>query len=118
MTTIKKRQVKPLTPDEILKQKNDYIHPDIIAAVNNLLIKEYDGSYTKILMKEIEKEFKRINISSGEKKINVSEAHKLNYFDFEKVFENKGWDVDYEQTCQSETYFEPYYTFSKKKRKD
>lgn len=106
----KTKVVKPLSPDEITKNKKNYIHPDIIDIVNKLLSERYTtGSSVTIKQKEISELFFAKN-----PEIPSDEAYKNHMFDFEDAYRNEGWSVSFDSPCYNEN-FDSFFKFTKKK---
>jgi len=98
-------KAKPISPDEINIELPDFV----IEAVNSLIKKKYRGGEFSFTAKEV--------IAEGRKSV-YPEAKKDWYgekwMDFEKVFEEYGWDVTYEAPSYGDSDFESYYKFRKK----
>lgn len=98
-------KVKPLSPEEIVYDIPDFV----IEAVNTLLKKNYRGKSCTIKAKDI--------ISEGQKsgKANTNKDwYKEKWMDFENIYREQGWAVEYEQPCYGDSNFDAFYTFTKK----
>ena len=102
---------KPLTPNEALAEKKNYIHPKMIEAVNFLIVKNFTGGSFNIKQKEVVNKFLELTASEG---ITKDEVFNSKWLDFEKVFEEVGWKVSYDKPAYCETY-EPSFNFKPKR---
>lgn len=92
--------IKALSPNEILDHRITVFPPEMIKAVNNLLMKEFNGSSATILSKDIVAEF--MKLTNGE--YAQSEIFKNKWLDFETIFQKSGWKVDYDGPGYNESY--------------
>lgn len=106
------KQIKPLSPKEIIDGLDKIIPEFIIQAVNNLLKKEYRGGHVTIKAKDIIKE--SLSLYSGDDKMTADKIYKEKWMDFETLFEKHGWDVTYDGPAYNETY-DAFYKFAPKK---
>lgn len=91
--------VKPFTPDEARAAKKLVIPDEIIQVVNELLVRELNGSYAKMYEEEIVAEvLKRMPHLTRE------DVFKNKYLDFEPLFRERGWDVKYDSPGFNESY--------------
>ena len=83
-------QVKPITPEEAKKCREDYIPAEIIEVTNEFICKHLSNGRARFTQDELVTEIlKRMpNLSSQD-----LFYHK--YLDFEPLFEEAGWDVSY-----------------------
>lgn len=104
--------VKAWTPEEVRAQKVNFIPPEIIEAVNELLAEKYNGTSASMFMEDIivlAKRKMKLNHSAGAD----SDFCEKGWMDFEPIFENAGWHCE----CDSPGYNESYRTHFKFKRK-
>ena len=105
--------VEAWSPDEVRAQKINFIPPEMIEAVNELLTKGWGGYSSHITISELKAlaaHKMRVNNSSNLGK-NFS---KEGWYDFEPIFEDQGWKV----VCDSPGYCESgetNWTFTRKK---
>lgn len=114
-----KKIVLPITPDDAYERKIESIDPEMIQAVNELIIANMD-TYKTATIKQgelIEKYFSLKNIDGDNKKSKEKILHKRHQLDFEDIYKKAGWDVGYHKSDYTENWYEPYFTF-KKRRKD
>lgn len=102
--------MKPITPDEVTSQKSKLIPEYVIKCFNELIAKNWNGYSSTVLQKEIVSEI--CNAGSVPKQF-VFDQH---YLDVEPIFEDAGWDVEYDKPGFCETY-EAKFIFTKKKNK-
>ncbi len=103
--------VEAITPDEVLKNRPKYIHPDIIRIVNEILSQKFIGIGSEVSIKR-----KTIEIAflSRNPDFERSKLYDDKHMDFEDVFRKAGWKVSYHSPCRDES-FEEHYNFSMKK---
>ena len=100
--------VKPFTPDEARNNKKHIIPDEVIQVVNELLVRELNGSYASLYEDEIVAEvLKRMPHLTRES------VFKNKYLDFEPLFREQGWDVKYDSPGYDES-FRAYFTFTVK----
>lgn len=98
--------VKPITPEEakksIIKSFPDYI----IESVNELIVENRRGVGSITILRE--DVIKRI-----QSKKDVSRGYLFDnkFLDFEEIYKDQGWHVNYDQPCQGED-FKAYYQFT------
>jgi len=99
--------MKAITPNEVLENRERYIHPDIIKVVNEILSQRFiRNSVCKITVKEIWEKFHILN-PEFDKKLLFKEKH----MDFEDVYRKSGWVVQYDGPAYNETY-DAFFKFS------
>lgn len=103
-----KKEIKPITPSEIIENLEEILPPVVIQAVNYLLTKEYRGGEAKILQDEIITEIIRLDGSYTRDQI-FSEK----MLDFEEIYRKNGWSVLYDKPAYNET-FAANFIFKKK----
>lgn len=102
------KKVKPISPEEIKKNKIDFLPSEVIEVVNGILGRKYNGGYETIIDQEevisglISKGFQREDIFSK------------NMLDFEQAFRNEGWAVDFSKPAYNDTY-KPHWVFKVKR---
>jgi len=98
---------KPLSPDEV------YDNPDVpdfvIEAVNKLLKQQFRNGSCTLKQDEITDEIIKI----APEGVTKTELYKKHYMDFEIVYRNAGWKVEYDKPAFNESY-EAKFTFSRK----
>jgi hypothetical protein len=102
------KEVKPITPSEIIENLKEIIPPVVIQAVNNLLAKNYRGDWTVIFQDDIISEIIRLDGSYTRNQIFDEKM-----LDFEELYRKNGWSVEYDKPAYSEDYA-PKFTFQKK----
>lgn len=101
-------RARPIPPEEIPVEK--VVPNEVIEAFNELMAETgYDNSRTiTIRQNEV---VARI-VSKG---IDKDSIFKNKWLDVEDIYRNAGWKVRYESAAYNDTYFVPYFTFSRKK---
>ena len=105
----KEKDIKPISPNDIMDNLSDIIPNVVIEAVNNLLKKEYRGDGVSIKQDKIINEIIRLDNS-----LTRDFIFKYKYMDFESLYRKNGWDVEYDKPGYNENY-DAYFTFSKHK---
>ncbi len=93
------KEIKPISPSEIINNLGKIIPPIVIQAVNNLLTKNYRGSQVTILQDDIVNEI--ISLDSAYTK---DEIYGNKMLDFEEIYRKNGWSVEYDKPGYNETY--------------
>ena len=105
-------QSKPITPEKVQEKFLINIPDIIIDVVNDLIVKNWDPSSKEAVVEQEE------IVSTVLKKtstIRRDEIFNRNWLDFEDLYRQNGWDVEYDKPAYCETY-EPTFTFKKKKK--
>lgn len=109
-TPSKVKKMKPISPKEVIDDKINNIHPDIIGIVNNFLSQRYNGGYSVVITQdEIIDAFLKKNRGFGRQRI-FDEHH----LDFESIYDKQGWNVEYDKPGWDENY-SPKFIFKIKK---
>ena len=93
------KEVKPISPSEILVNLDKIIPPVVIQTVNNLLMKYYRGGSLTILQDEIIKEIKNLDGT-----ITKDQIYNNKWLDFEELYRQSGWSVEYDKPGYNESY--------------
>lgn len=101
--------MKPITPDEVVTQKNQLIPKYVIECFNELIALSWDGHSSTIFQNEI---VSKICRTSGISRDFLFAQH---YLDVESLFREAGWDVEYDKPGFNETY-EAKFIFRKKRK--
>lgn len=101
-------QVKPITPEEAKKCREDYIPAEVIEVTNELICKYLSNRRARFTQDELVSEIlKRMpNLSSQD-----LFYHK--YLDFEPLFEEAGWNVEYHKPSYGDN-FAAFFIFEAK----
>jgi hypothetical protein len=102
------KEIKPISPGEIIENLEIIIPPVVIQAVNNLLAKKYRGDRTVIFQDDIISEIIKLDGSYTRKQIFDEKM-----LDFEELYRKNGWSVEYDKPAYSENYA-PKFIFQKK----
>lgn len=101
--------IKPFTPDEAKGGKVTTLPPEVIEVFNHLLAERY-SSHIEISQPEVVG-----LILSKMPNVKRQEIFDKNWLDVEEVYDQYGWDVDYDKPGYNETY-EATWTFTKKRK--
>lgn len=108
-----KRKVKPLSPDEAAKEARADIPDFVIEAVNNLLKKHLTSGYATLRQDEVIAEILRLS----NQELTRQQIFDNKWLDFEPIFEEEGWVVEYDKPGYNETY-EPTFDFKDKRKRN
>ena len=97
---------KPLSPAEVEKRAIAEIPEEIIETINNMLIKNVRNGRCTLLQKDILREIK------GMHNIDSTKIFENGWLDFEPIYRDVGWDVEYDKPVYNEDY-EAKFIFTK-----
>jgi len=106
-------KASPITPEEAQGLKNMDIPSEMIEAVNHLIIKNWKGTHASFKQKDLLKEYLSRVKDPKEAK---SKVYDYNHFDFEDLYRQIGWKVNYESPCYGDSDFDAYFEFEKKSK--
>lgn len=108
-------ELKPFTPADAEKAKKHHMHPIMIDAVNELLGENYNkAGRVKIYQEDvIQRALQLFKERIGGSAITEQNIYDYGWLDFEDIFRNAGWNVQYDRPAYYETY-KAYYMFTKK----
>lgn len=96
--------MKPIRPDEVASAKVKYLPPEVIKAINDLIIKHWNGKNATIKQNELVDEMcKNFNKRYPEDKYVRQDIFNEKYLEFEDAFRTVGWDVKYDRSDYTET---------------
>lgn len=90
--------VTPIRPDEIIDDLINIIPSVVIESVNNLLKGKYRGESVSIKQDDI------LNEIVANSKLTRNEIFEKKYLDFEKLYSDNGWKVEYDKPAYCENY--------------
>ena len=97
--------VKPLSPEDV-----NYNIPDfVIETVNQIIKNKYRGNEFTFKAKELIYLALSTGVSGSNK-----DWYAEKWMDFENIYREMGWDVEYVSPSYGENGFDPYYRFSPK----
>lgn len=105
--------MKILTPDEVEKERGNYIPDYVFDAFNNLLIRNYSLNY-EIQITQEEAIIEILKLSDNEDLTKQDIFHK-HWLDIEPFYEKFGWIVSYYKPAIDER-FKPYFIFKPKNK--
>jgi hypothetical protein len=101
------RKVVPIKASEAQGKLNKSIPDEVIEAFNELIIKNLSGGSATVHQDEVV----RLIVKKGIKRADIFENH---WLDVENLFQENGWEVDYDKPGYNESY-EAYFVFEVKK---
>lgn len=95
-------QLKPFSPSEVLATKISNIPDFVIDAVNELLIEKIDARGKRAIIKQDDV----IDKLAGRMPMGLSrnDVFSNNWLDFEPLFRENGWKVEYDKPGYDESY--------------
>ncbi len=99
--------IEPISPSDVKKFIPDFI----IETVNKLIVEKWDGDKAIILQDDI-----MDIVSSDDPDIDKPsrvEVFAKGWLDFEPIYREKGWDVEYDKPGYNE-FYKAYFIFKKK----
>ncbi len=103
--------ITPISPDEIMDNLDKIIPQYVILSVNDLLKQRFrDTGGVKMTVNEV--------VAKIQSRHNISKQSLLDnkYLDFEPLYRDNGWVVEFEKPDRDQS-FDSYYYFTKKKVK-
>ena len=102
-----KRQVKPITPAQVVQKKGRIFPSQVFEAFNELIARECDDGYCKITQDDVV----ALMVKKGLKKKDIFIN---NWLDVEGAYRAAGWRVEYDKPGFNEAY-DAYFEFTKKR---
>lgn len=106
-------KVKPITPDEILDAKEASIPDEMFEAINELIVKNWNGSESRFRQNDIIELFLS-KIGENNIQANREKIFDNHWLDFEDIYRKLGWKIYYDKPAYNEDY-PATFEFSKKK---
>jgi hypothetical protein len=106
--------VEAWSPEEVRAQKINFLPPEVVEAVNELLAKNWSGYSATVMISEMKALASQKMRTNGSPNLG-KDFNKEGWYDFEPIFEDKGWKV----MCDSPGYNESgetHWVFTKKGR--
>lgn len=100
--------MKALSPAEVKKQQVADIPDFVIEAVNQMLLKKFDGRKAIIRQPDLVK-----LICDNNQSVSEQDLYDNKWLDFESIFQKSGWKVKYDKPGYGEDY-DAYFEFVKK----
>lgn len=108
-------EIKPFSPEDALESKIASIPQQVIQAVNEFLALRYNPDDGSVIIKQdeiIQRVIELMNVTSA-KNITSSVIFDNHWMDFEPLFRQAGWKVEYDKPGYSETY-QAFFSFTRK----
>lgn len=102
---------KPITPDEVTKQKSEALPDQVIEAFNELIAQQWDGRKASFKQHDV------VNLIVSKMEVRRGEVFDKHWLDIEEVYKEAGWVVDYDQPGWADAQYEPIFTFTKPEKK-
>lgn len=99
--------IEPIRPSDV----NITIPDFVIVIVNEFIKKEWDGEEARILQKDIVNEI--VARYTGMEDITSQTIYRNHWLDFEGLYREAGWKVEYDKPAFNE-FYEPIFVFKKK----
>ena len=101
--------IEPITPDEIGAAKANTFPDFVIESVNALIAANYTNGRANFTQKAVISEM--LERAGG--KLKRTEIFEKGYLNFEEIYRDRGWKVEYDKPAYYETY-DANFTFRKK----
>lgn len=98
--------VKPITPAEIPSFKKGIIPDAVFEVFNELIAKNYSNGSARVTQSDVVNKLATRGISG-------SQIYAEKYLDIEEIYEQNGWDVEYDKPGYNESYG-AFYVFTAK----
>lgn len=114
-------KIKPILPDEVVSKKLEIFPDNMLESVNELIAKHWDGYSAHFKQKELEDLYlEKCKSKSTDVNFKIEKARQEMYdnhwMDFEDIYRNSGWKVEYDKPGYNESY-EATFEFKRKKEK-
>lgn len=96
-------RVKPISPQEVAETKLAVIPNEVIQVVNALIAESFVNGRATVLQKDIVEGL----LAAGLKR---NEIFKRHWLDFEAIYQDAGWKVEYDKPAYNESY-DAYFKF-------
>lgn len=104
--------ITPITPEEAKKSLLTKIEPEMIQAVNELIVENLKGRSSQFKQQEIEDKYLKIKNLHGEYgREEMRRVYEKGLMDIEGLFEKYGWNVEYNKPGYNES-GNCYFTFT------
>lgn len=101
-------RVKPIRPEDVANEKLKVFPDEVFLSVNEMIAQNYRSGYATILQKDLV----HLMVKKGLKSADI---YKNGWLDFEDVYRQEGWKVEYDKPGYNESY-EPSFKFSRKRQ--
>lgn len=101
--------IEPITPDDIGAAKANIFPDFVIESVNALIAANYTNGRANFTQKDVISEM--MQRANGD--IKRTEIFENGYLNFEEIYRDRGWKVEYDKPAYYETY-DANFTFTRK----
>jgi hypothetical protein len=102
--------IQPISPDDVSKQKLQYLPEEVILAVNEAIAECWNGVESTIKQKNL---IDKILLKMPE--LSRQEVFDKHYLEIEDIYREAGWKVRYDKPGYNESY-DAYFEFSKERK--
>ena len=103
--------MKPITPAEVASKKLETIPDEVIGAFNELIARHYNHGESTFRHKEL---LALLQSKMGDE-VSTQEMCNRGWLDVEPIFQNAGWDVEFDKPGYNDSY-PTTWTFTAKKQ--
>lgn len=104
--------VKPISPNEVTARRKEIIPEFVLKAWNEAIVQAWDGSRAVIYQENIITHLLSYSYNEYEQ-VTRQDIFDKHYLDIEDIYENAGWNVEYDKPAYNESYSAKF-TFTKK----
>jgi hypothetical protein len=101
--------VHPISPDEVVKYRAKTFPKEVIEVINTMISEAWNGYMAELEQDEV------LTRICQKLKISSDEALRRHLLDFEEVYRDAGWNVEYDRPGYDESY-EANYKFTRPKK--
>lgn len=101
--------MKPIRPEDIGAAKKAILPPEVIAAANEIITQNWNGSSARFTTTELAGRIRK-KMDMGDNEAVAAKG----WLDIEDVYRNEGWKVEFYKTGYSDPE-DDYYIFTKRK---
>lgn len=120
------KEIMPISPQEIRKNKMKYLPREVILIVNGILGKRFNGQYKVIIYKdevvdELERRLSIIKKAHDDDGVpfDRNKIYSEHMLDFEQVYRDAGWDVEFQKKSYGDdSHFKEHWVFKVKVKND
>lgn len=101
------KQVAPIKPGEVAKQKQESFPSQVLEAFNQLITEKFNNTYAIVKQDDVV----ALMVKNG---LNQREIYDKGWLNVEDIYRKAGWKVEYDKPAYNESY-PATFTFSIKK---
>lgn len=100
--------MKPITPEEVTKEKQRFIPDEVFEVFNELIAKHWNGHSATIYQKAV------CAMIAAKMHVSTDYVYTQQWLDIEDIYREAGWSVEYDKPAYCESY-EAYFKFRRKR---